>query len=86
MDSSKSFSDYIDEFQKLSSDLADAGEQLSKNTLAILLLNLLLDKYDSLRDTPKYGKDTSLILDLVIGALKMKHIELNTKHKRQRQW
>ncbi|CAA2996849.1 Hypothetical predicted protein [Olea europaea subsp. europaea] len=65
----------IDRFNKLSRDLADCDEKLSKDQLAVVLLNLISDKYKDVKNAIKYGRET-LIIDVIINALRNKELEL----------
>jgi len=72
---SKSIDENVDDFLKLVADLNNLQVQVSEEVQAILLLSSLPAKYDQLKETLKYGRDT-LSLAEVTGAAKSKEREL----------
>lgn len=65
----------IDEFLKLVSDLSSVGVTVTDEVQAILLLCSLPSRYNQLKETLKYAKDT-ITLDAVIAAARDKEREL----------
>ncbi|TXG66911.1 hypothetical protein EZV62_008186 [Acer yangbiense] len=82
MDQSKSLEDNLDDFTKLNIELAnaDSTEALSDENQAIIVLNSLLDSYNDLKATIKYGRD-SLTLEDVLGALRSREMEMRSEKK-----
>ncbi|WZZ72276.1 hypothetical protein YC2023_083646 [Brassica napus] len=72
---SKSIDENVDDFLKLVADLNNLQVEVSEEVQAILLLSSLPAKYDQLKETLKYGRDT-LSLTEVTGAAKSKEREL----------
>lgn len=75
MSDSKSIEENIDDFLKLVADLNNLQVEVTEEVQAILLLSSLSHKYDQLKETLKYGRDT-LSLSEVTGAAKSKEREL----------
>ena len=75
MADSKSIDENVDEFLKLVADLNNLQVEVSEEVQAILLLSSLPNKYDQLKETLKYGRDT-LSLAEVTGAARSKEREL----------
>ncbi|TXG60980.1 hypothetical protein EZV62_012343 [Acer yangbiense] len=71
------FGQNLDEFKKMTIELANAGvdEKLSDENEAIILLNSLPDSFKDVKAAIKYGR-TSLSLEECISALKSKDLEL----------
>ena len=67
MADSKSIDENVDDFLKLVADLNNLQVEVSEEVQAILLLSSLPNKYDQLKETLKYGRDT-LSLAEVTGA------------------
>ena len=72
----------LDEFKKVTIELANAGEneKLSNENEAIILLNALPDSFKDVKTAIKYGR-TSLSLEECISALKSKDLELKIENK-----
>lgn len=75
MSDSKSIDENVDDFLKLVADLNNLQVDVTEEVQAILLLSSLSNKYDQLKETLKYGRDT-LSLSEVTGAAKSKEREL----------
>lgn len=75
MSESKSIDENVDDFLKLVADLNNLQVEVTEEVQAILLLSSLSQKYDQLKETLKYGRDT-LSLSEVTGAAKSKEREL----------
>ena len=75
MTDSKSIDENVDDFLKLVADLNNLQVEVSEEVQAILLLSSLPNKYDQLKATLKYGRDT-LSLAKVTGAARSKEREL----------
>src|SRR5690606_10588060 len=75
MADSKSIDENVDDFLKLVADLSNLQVEVSEEVQAILLLSSLPNKYDQLKETLKYGRDT-LSLNEVTGAARSKEREL----------
>jgi len=80
MTDSRSIDGNVDDFLKLVTDLNNIGVDVTEEVQAILLLSSLYDRYDQLKETLKYGRDT-LSLNEVIGAAKSKERELTESGK-----
>ncbi|TXG64459.1 hypothetical protein EZV62_011453 [Acer yangbiense] len=82
MDASKGLGENLDDFKKMTIELANAGvdEKLSDENEAIILLNSLHDSFKDVKAAIKYGR-TSLSLDECISALKSKDLELKMEKK-----
>ncbi|TXG68247.1 hypothetical protein EZV62_003182 [Acer yangbiense] len=87
MDPSKGLGQNLDEFKRMTIELANAGEneKLSDENEAIILLNSLPDSFRYVKAAIKYGR-TSLSLDECISALKSKDLELKTERKDNDLW
>lgn len=70
----------IDRFNRLSCDLADCDEKLSKDQLAVVLLNSINDMYKDVKNAIEYGRET-LTTDVIINALRNKELELKCDRK-----
>ena len=75
MSDSKTIDENVDDFLKLVADLSNLQMEVSEEVQAILLLSSLPNKYDQLKETLKYGRDT-LSLNEVTGAARFKEREL----------
>ncbi|TXG49068.1 hypothetical protein EZV62_024943 [Acer yangbiense] len=82
MDASKGLGQNLDEFKKMTIELANTGdkEKLSDENEAIILLNTLLESFKDVKAAIKYGR-TSLSLEECISALKSKELELKIEKK-----
>ncbi|KAK0579981.1 hypothetical protein LWI29_034466 [Acer saccharum] len=82
MDASKGLGKNLDEFKKMTTELANAGdnEKLSDENEVIILLNFLPDSFKDVKAAIKYS-GTSLSLELCISALKSKELELKIEKK-----
>ncbi|TXG53835.1 hypothetical protein EZV62_019091 [Acer yangbiense] len=82
MDPSKGLGQNLDEFKKMTIELANVGEKekLSDENEAIILLNSLLESFKDVKAAIKYGR-TSLSLEECISALKSKELELKIERK-----
>ncbi|TXG48044.1 hypothetical protein EZV62_027338 [Acer yangbiense] len=82
MDPNKGLGQNLDEFKRMTIELANAGEKekLSDENEAIILLNSLPDSFRDVKAAIKYGI-TSLSLEKCISALKSKDLELKTERK-----
>ncbi|KAK4841553.1 hypothetical protein QYF36_006375 [Acer negundo] len=82
MNPSKNLDQNLDEFKKMTIELANAGEneKLSNENETIILLNALPDSFKDVKATIKYGR-TSLSLVECISALKSKDLELKIENK-----
>ncbi|TXG62727.1 hypothetical protein EZV62_009721 [Acer yangbiense] len=82
MDASKGLGQNLDEFKKMTIELANAGdkEKLSDENEAIILLNSLPESFKDVKAAIKYGR-TSLSLEECISALKSKELELKIEKK-----
>ena len=69
--------DNIDDFFKIVSYLSSVNVIVSEEVQTILLLNLLPSRFNSLKQTIKYGKDT-LSLEDVTSAARSKDQDLKT--------
>lgn len=80
MNDSKSIDENVDDFLKLVAYLSNLQVEVSEEVQAILLLSSLPNKYDQLKETLKYGRDT-LSLSEVTGAARSKERELSESGK-----
>ncbi|TXG73733.1 hypothetical protein EZV62_002312 [Acer yangbiense] len=82
MDPSKGLGQNLDEFKRMTIELANEGEKekLSDDNEAIILLNSLLDSFRDVKAAIKYGR-SSLSLEECISALKSKDLELKIEKK-----
>ena len=82
MNPSKGLGQNLDEFKKMTIELANAGEneKLSDENEAIILLNSLPDSFKDVKAAIKYGR-SSLSLEECISALKSKDLELKIERK-----
>ena len=58
MNDAKSIDENVDDFLKLVADLNNLGVDVSDEVQAILLLSSLPQRYDQLKETLKYGRDS----------------------------
>ncbi|XP_022152111.1 uncharacterized protein LOC111019900 [Momordica charantia] len=75
MDSSKTLSDNLDDFKKLSSEFNSLGEKIGAENEAFILLNSLPESYREVKVALKYGRE-SITTDAIISAVKTKELEL----------
>ncbi|XP_022897510.1 uncharacterized protein LOC111411188 [Olea europaea var. sylvestris] len=68
----------LSRFTKLTQDLAIFDEKLSKDQLAIVLLNSISDKYKDIKVALEYGRD-ELTLDVITNALRNKALEIKVE-------
>ncbi|TXG66196.1 hypothetical protein EZV62_007471 [Acer yangbiense] len=82
MDPSKGLGQNLDEFKKMTTELANAGEneKLSDENEAIILLNSLPNSFKDVKAAIKYGR-SSLILEECLSTLKSKDLELKIERK-----
>ncbi|TXG48522.1 hypothetical protein EZV62_024397 [Acer yangbiense] len=82
MNPSKGLGQNLDEFKKMTIELANAGEKekLSDENEAIILLNSLPESFKDVKAAIKYGR-SSLSLEECISALKSKELELKIERK-----
>ena len=80
MNSSKSLDENLDEFRKLTIELANSGEKesMSDENQAIIILNSLTDTYKEVKSAIKYGR-TQITLDEVVSALRSKEFEIKSE-------
>ena len=71
MNDSKSIDNNVDDFLKLVTDLNNLSVEVDEEVQAILLLNSMPQRYDQLKETLKYGRDT-LKINEVTGAARSK--------------
>lgn len=70
----------VDRFNRLSCDLAFCDKKLSKDQLAVVLLNSFGDIYVDVKSAIEYGRET-LTTDIIICALRNKELELKSERK-----
>lgn len=75
MSESKTIDDNIDDFLKIIYALSSVNVSVTEEVQAILLLNLRLPQYNSLKETLKYGRQ-SLTLEEVIQATRSRENDL----------
>ena len=75
MNDSKTIDANVDDFLKLVADLNNLSVEVDEEVQAILLLNSMPQRYDQLKETLKYGRDT-LKINEVTGAARSKEREL----------
>lgn len=75
IDPSKELEDSLDTFNKLVHDITNAGDKVSEEYKAVVLLNAIPHTYKEVKVEIKYGKDT-LTHDIVINSLRSKEHEL----------
>ncbi|KAK0588339.1 hypothetical protein LWI29_038366 [Acer saccharum] len=82
MDASNGLGKNLDEFKKMTIELANVGdnEKMSDENEAIILLKSLPESFKDMKAAIKYGK-TSLSLEKCISALKSKELELKIEKK-----
>ncbi|TXG46818.1 hypothetical protein EZV62_026112 [Acer yangbiense] len=82
MDPSKGLVQNLDEFKKMTIELANADEnkKLSDENEAIILLNSLPESFKDVKAAIKYGR-SSLSLEECISTLKSKDLELKIERK-----
>ena len=80
MNTAKSLDQNLDEFLKMTLELANSGENeaLSDENKAIIILNSLPDSFKEVKTAIKYGR-TSITLDEVLLALRSKDLEIKTE-------
>lgn len=74
MQESKSIDQNMDDFLKIIADLSNLSIEVPEEVQAILLLNSLPTRYDSLKETLKYGRD-AIKVDEVASAARSKESE-----------
>ncbi|TXG60444.1 hypothetical protein EZV62_015017 [Acer yangbiense] len=82
MDPSKCLGQNLDEFKRMTIELANVGEKrkLSDENEVIILLNSLPDSFKDVKAAIKYGR-SSFSLEECISALKSKNLELKIEKK-----
>ncbi|TXG56949.1 hypothetical protein EZV62_018262 [Acer yangbiense] len=82
MNASKGLGQNLDDFKKMTIELANAGidEKLSDENEVVILLNSLPDSFKDVKAAIKYGR-TSLSLEECISVLKSKDLELKMEKK-----
>ncbi|KAK0588992.1 hypothetical protein LWI29_008208 [Acer saccharum] len=82
MNPSKGLGQNLDEFKKMTIELANAGEKekLSDENEAIILLNSLPESFKDVKAAIKYGR-SSLSLEECLSTLKSKELELKIERK-----
>ena len=83
MNDVKNINENVDNFLKLVADLNHLGVDMSDEVQAILLLSSLPHRYDQLKETLKYGRD-SLSLNELTGAARSKERELAESESQSR--
>ena len=80
MSTSKSLEENLDEFLKMTIELANSGdkEALSDENQAIIILNSLPEAYKEVKTAIKYGR-TEITCEEVVSALRSKDFELKTE-------
>lgn len=74
MQDSKTIDQNVDDFLNLIADLSNLNIEIPEEVQAILLLNALPTRYDSLKETLKYSRE-AIRLDEVASAAKSKEME-----------
>ncbi|KAA0040138.1 Retrovirus-related Pol polyprotein from transposon TNT 1-94 [Cucumis melo var. makuwa] len=80
MNQSKTLNENLDEFKKLTNEFNQLGEKLRAESEAAIFINSLHDTYKEVKSTLKYGRE-SVLVDVVITALKSKELELQLEEK-----
>ncbi|TXG64190.1 hypothetical protein EZV62_011184 [Acer yangbiense] len=82
MDPSKGLGQNLDEFKKMTIELANTedNEKLTDENKAIIILNSLIDSFNNVKAAIKYRRN-SLTLEEYISALKSKNLELKIEKK-----
>lgn len=75
MDNTKSLSENLDDFKKLSSEFKNLGEKIGDENEVFILLNSLPDAYKEVKVALKYGRE-SITTDAIISAVETKELEL----------
>ncbi|PON87218.1 hypothetical protein TorRG33x02_169950, partial [Trema orientale] len=80
INTSKSLEQNLDEFLRMTIELANSGENeaLSNENQAIIILNSLPDSFKEVKSAIKYGR-TSITLEEVLSALRSKDLELKVE-------
>ncbi|KAL2484415.1 gag pre-integrs domain-containing protein [Abeliophyllum distichum] len=79
MDPSVDLETNLDNFSKLSQDLASCGEKFSDEHQAIILLNDLPDTFKDVRNAIEYGRD-SLTTEIVVNFLRTKNLDIQQQN------
>ncbi|KAL2465401.1 Reverse transcriptase Ty1/copia-type domain-containing protein [Abeliophyllum distichum] len=79
MDPSVDLETNLDNFSKLSQDLASCGEKFFDEHQAIILLNALLDTFKDVRNAIEYGRD-SLTTEIVVNSLRTKNLDIQQQN------
>lgn len=74
MQESRSIDQNMDDFLKMIADLSNLSIEIPEEVQAILLLNALPSRYDSLKETLKYGRD-AIKVEEVASAARSKELE-----------
>lgn len=74
MQDSRSIDQNMDDFLKMMADLSNLSIEIPEEVHAILLLNALPSRYDSLKETLKYGRD-AIKVEEVASAARSKELE-----------
>lgn len=82
MNTTKSLEQNLDEFFRITIELANLGEgeALNDENQAIILLNSMPNSYKEVKSTIKYER-TSITLEEVLSALRLRDLELKTERQ-----
>lgn len=80
MDPSVDLDENLNRFTKLTQDLANCDEKLSKDQLTVVLLNSISDRYRDIKIALEYGRE-DLTIDIIINALRNKALEIKLEAK-----
>lgn len=81
MEPSKALELNLDDFKKVSIELANIGEAISDENQAVILLNFLPKSFNAIRVATEYGRD-SLSLDVVVATLRYKELKMKIGNKK----
>ncbi|KAL2471172.1 Integrase catalytic domain-containing protein [Abeliophyllum distichum] len=79
MDPSVDLETNLDNFSKLSQDLASCSEKFSDEHQTIILLNVLPDTFKDVRNAIEYDRD-SLTIEIVANSLRIKNLDIQKQN------
>lgn len=81
MDPSKTLTENLDEFKKMTSEFKNLGETTGSVNETFMLLNSLPWAYKDVKTTLKYGRE-AITSNAIISAIRTKELELQS-HKKE---
>ena len=84
MDPTRDLEKNLNDFNKLSLDLANSKEDFTNEHKTVILLNSLPNSYKEVKNDIEYDRD-SLTTDMVISSNRSKNFETKTKESSNRE-